>query len=61
MVELHQDNPTTVLNIAKGLATTIQKREEQDTLATLAFADKISNLEKQLDNYRNTVPLLTSD
>jgi hypothetical protein len=46
MVELHQDNPTTVLNIAKGLATTIHKREEQNTLATLTFANKISNLEK---------------
>jgi hypothetical protein len=51
MVELHQDNPTTILNIAKGLATTICKREEQNTLATLTFAEKISNLEKQLDNY----------
>jgi hypothetical protein len=61
MVELHQDNPTAVLNIAKGLAATIRRREEQNTLATIAFADKISDLEKQLDNYRNTVPLLTSD
>jgi hypothetical protein len=51
MVELHQDNPTAVLNIAKGLATTICKREEQNTLATLAFAEKISNLKKWLDNY----------
>jgi hypothetical protein len=46
MVELHQDNPTAVLNIAKGLAATIHKREEQNTLATLAFAQKISDLEK---------------
>jgi hypothetical protein len=61
MVELHQDNPTTVLNIAKGLATTICKREEQNTLATLTFADKISNLERRLDIYRNMVPLPTSD
>jgi hypothetical protein len=61
MVELHQDNPTTVLNIAKGLATTIRKREEQNMLATLTFADKISNLKKRLDNYRNIVPLPTSD
>jgi hypothetical protein len=61
MVELHQDNPTTVLNIAKGLTTTIRKREEQNMLATLTFAEKISDLEKWLDNYRNTVPLLTSD
>jgi hypothetical protein len=45
MVELHQDNPITVLNIAKGLATTIQKREQQNTLATLAFNNKISNIE----------------
>jgi hypothetical protein len=61
MVELHQDNPTTVLNIAKGLATTIRRREEQNTLATLAFADKISDLERQLDTYWNMVPLSTSD
>jgi hypothetical protein len=49
--ELHQDNPTAVLNIAKGLATTIRKQEEQNMLATLAFANKISDLERQLDNY----------
>jgi hypothetical protein len=61
MVKLHQDNPTAVLNIAKGLAATIQKREQQNTLAALAFDDKISNLERRLDNYRNTVPLPTSD
>jgi hypothetical protein len=61
MMELHQDNPVTVLNIAKGLATTIQKREQQNTLAALAFNNKISNLERRLDNYRNTVPLLTSE
>jgi hypothetical protein len=61
MVELHQDNSTTVLNIAKGLAATICKREEQNTLATLTFANKISNLERQLDNYQNMVPLSTSD
>jgi hypothetical protein len=46
MVELHQDNPTAVLNIAKGLAATICRREEQNTLATLAFAEKISDLKK---------------
>jgi hypothetical protein len=45
MVELHQDNPVAILNIAKGLATTIHKREQESTLATLAFNDKISNLE----------------
>jgi hypothetical protein len=45
MVELHQDNPVTILNIAKGLTATIQKREEESTLATLGFQDKISNLE----------------
>jgi hypothetical protein len=61
MVELHQDNPITVLNIAKGLTATIRKREEQNTLATLAFVEKISNLEKQLDNYQNTVSLPTSN
>jgi hypothetical protein len=61
MVELHQDNPTAILNIAKGLATTICRREEQNTLATLAFANKISDLERRLDTYWNTVPLLTSD
>jgi hypothetical protein len=61
MVELHQDNPVTVLNIAKGLTTTICKREEQYALATLAFAEKISELEKRLDDYREAVPLLTSD
>jgi hypothetical protein len=60
MVELHQDNPIIVLNIAKGLANTIWKREQQNTLATLAFNDKISDLERQLDNYRNTVPLSMS-
>jgi hypothetical protein len=46
IVELHQDNPTTVLNIAKGLTTTIRKREEQNTLVTLTFAKKISDLKK---------------
>jgi hypothetical protein len=61
MVELHQDNSIAILNIAKGLAATIRKREQQSTLATLAFNDKISNLERRLDNYRNTVPLPTSD
>jgi hypothetical protein len=61
MVKLHQDNPIAILNIAKGLATTIRKREEQNTLATLAFADKVSDLERRLDNYRNMVPLPTSD
>jgi hypothetical protein len=61
MVELHQDNPVTILNIAKGLATTIRKRDQQNALAIEAFDDKISDLEQQLDNYRNTVPLLTSD
>jgi hypothetical protein len=44
MVELHQDNPIAILNIAKGLATTIRKREQQATLAALAFDDKISDL-----------------
>jgi hypothetical protein len=61
LVELHQDDPVTILNIAKGLAATIQKREQQDTLAALAFNDKISDLERRLDNYRNTVPLPISD
>jgi hypothetical protein len=61
MVKLHQDNPTAILNIAKGLATTIRKREQQNTLATLAFNDKISDLEWRLDNYRNTVLLPTSE
>jgi hypothetical protein len=60
-VELHQDDPVTILNIAKGLTTTIQKREQQNTLAALAFNDKISDLERRLDNYRNMVPLPTSD
>jgi hypothetical protein len=46
MVELHQDNPITILNIAKGLATTIRKREQENTLATLGFNDKISNLKR---------------
>jgi hypothetical protein len=59
-VELHQDNPVAILNIAKSLATTIWKREQQNTLAALAFNDKISDLEQQLDNYQNTVLLLTS-
>jgi hypothetical protein len=61
MVELHQDNPIAILNIAKGLATTIRKREQQNTLAALAFDDKISDLKRRLDNYQNTVPLLTSE
>jgi hypothetical protein len=61
MVELHQDNPVAILNIAKGLAATIRKREQQNTLAALAFNDKISDLEQQLDTYRNTVPLPTSE
>jgi hypothetical protein len=46
MVELHQDNPVTILNIAKGLTATIRKREEQNTLATLTFNDKISDLKR---------------
>jgi hypothetical protein len=61
MMELHQDNPVAILNIAKGLAATIQRREQQNALATSAFNDKISDLERRLDNYRNTVPLPTSD
>jgi hypothetical protein len=61
MVELHQDNPTTILNIAKGLAATIRKREQQNTLAAMAFNDKISDLEQRLDTYQNTVSLPTSD
>jgi hypothetical protein len=61
MVELHQNNPTTVLNIAKGLATTIHKREEQNAMATLAFAKKVSNLEKQLEDYRNAISIPTSN
>jgi hypothetical protein len=51
MVELHQDNLTAILNIAKGLTATIQRREEQYTLGSLGFADKISDLEQQLDTY----------
>jgi hypothetical protein len=61
MVELHQDNPVAILNIAKGLATTIRKRDQQNASAAKAFGDKISNLEQRLDNYRNTVSLPTSD
>jgi hypothetical protein len=61
MVELHQDNPIAILNIAKGLAATIHKREEQNMLATLAFADKISDLEKRLDDYQERVPLPMSN
>jgi hypothetical protein len=61
MVELHQDNPITILNIAKGLAATIRKREQQSTLAALGFNDKISDLEQWLDTYQNTVPLPTSE
>jgi hypothetical protein len=61
MVELHQDNPIAVLNIAKGLATTICKKEEQSASATLTFTKKISNLEKQLDDYREVVSLQTSN
>jgi hypothetical protein len=61
MVELYQDNPVTILNIAKGLTATIRRREQQNTLATLAFDDKISDLEQRLDNYQNTILLPTSD
>jgi hypothetical protein len=61
MVKLHQDNPIAVLNIAKGLAATIQKREQQNTLAALAFNNKISDLKRRLDTYQNTVPLPTSE
>jgi hypothetical protein len=61
MVELHQDNPIAILNIAKGLTATIQKREQENTLATLSFNDKISDLERHLDNYQNTVPLPMSE
>jgi hypothetical protein len=61
MVELHQDNPVAILNIAKGLAATIQKRDQQNALAVKAFSDKISDLKQRLDNYRNTVSLPTSD
>jgi hypothetical protein len=46
MVELHQDNPIAILNIVKGLAATIRKREQESTLATLSFNNKISNLER---------------
>jgi hypothetical protein len=45
MVELHQDNPVAILNIAKGLTATIQKREQQNALAAMAFDNKISDLE----------------
>jgi hypothetical protein len=61
MVELHQDNPTAILNIAKGLTATIQRREEQSMLATLGFTDKISDLERWLNIYHGTVPLPTSE
>jgi hypothetical protein len=61
MVELHQDNPVAILNIAKGLATTIRKRDQQNALAAEAFGYKISDLEQWLDNYRNTVSLPTSN
>jgi hypothetical protein len=61
MVELHQDNPTAILNIAKGLTTTIRKQEQQYTLGNLGFTDKISDLERQLDTYQNMVPLSNSD
>jgi hypothetical protein len=61
MVELHQDNPVAILNIAKGLAATIRKRDQQNALAAEAFGDKISDLEQRLDHYQNTVSLPTSD
>jgi hypothetical protein len=61
MVELHQDNPTAILNIAKGLIATIQKREEQYTLGNLGLTNKISDLKWRLNTYRNTVPLPTSE
>jgi hypothetical protein len=61
MVEFHQDNPVAILNIAKGLAATIRKRDQQNALATEAFGDKISNLEQRLDTYQNMVSLPTSN
>jgi hypothetical protein len=61
MVELHQDSPIAVLNIAKGLTATIRKREEQYTLGNLTLADKMQDLKRHLDTYRETVPLPTSD
>jgi hypothetical protein len=61
MVELHQDNPVAILNLAKGLAATIRKRDQQNALAAEAFGNKISDLEQQLNNYRNIVSLPTSD
>jgi hypothetical protein len=61
MVKLHRDSPVTILNIAKGLTTTICKREGENTSATLAFAERISELERQLGDYQEVVPLPTSD
>jgi hypothetical protein len=61
MVDLHRDNPVTILNIAKGLATIIRRRGEQYTLSNLTIVDKIQDLEQQLDTYQETVPLPTSD
>jgi hypothetical protein len=61
MVDLHKDNLTTVLNIAKGLTATIRRREEQYMLGNLGLADKISNLKQWLNIYLNMVPLSTSE
>jgi hypothetical protein len=60
-VELHQDNPVAILNIAKGLTATIRKRDQQNALATEAFGNKISDLKQRLDHYQNMVSLPASD
>jgi hypothetical protein len=61
MVDLHKDNPIAILNIAKGLATIIQKWEEGYTLGNLAITDKVQDLKRRLDVYQEMVPLPTSD
>jgi hypothetical protein len=45
MVDLHQDNPVAIYNVAKGLTATIQKREEGYTLDCLTITDKVQELQ----------------
>jgi hypothetical protein len=61
MVDLHWHNPITIYNVAKGLAATIQKWEKGYTINCLTIANKVQELQKQLDVYWETVPLPTSN
>jgi hypothetical protein len=41
MVDLHRDNPITIYNVTKGLATIIRKYKEGYTLNHLTITNKI--------------------